>query len=445
MTLFPWFVLLILTALTALYVAAEFSAVATPRTEIAALARQGNRRAEGLLTVLQDGGALDRYIAACQIGITLTSLGAGAYAQATIARELAPRLERLFELSATAAQSSAAIGVLVFLTAVQVVLAELVPKSLALQFPERTALVTYLPTQWSVTLYTGFIKLLNGSGFVLLKPFGVAPGGHRHVHSKAEIELLLNESQKGGELTAEAHQRLRRGLRLSTRTVRQLMVPRSEIDAIDAATPKEELLQHILSSPYSRLPVYQGSLDQIVGTVSSKDLVSLYAETGEVPSLERLLRPIPFVPERLRADRLIQFLQEQRSTKAVVVNEFGGVQGIVSIEDVLAELLGDVGDELKASEPRILVQKDGAVTLPGTADLDEIEQWLGKPWDGPAATVGGHIVHRLGRLPQEGEEFLLDGARVTIVEMGPTTVRAIRLTPPPPPDDEPASGEGGAP
>lgn len=443
MTLFPWFVLFVLTAVTALYVAAEFAAVASSKTEVLALANKGNRRAEKLLAVLSDGQELDRYIAACQIGITITSLGAGAYAQATLALDLAPLLGQRFELTPPVALSSAAIVVLVLLTAVQVVLAELVPKSFALQFPERTALLTYLPTSISVTIYrySGFIRLLNGSGFILLKPFGVEPGGHRHVHSKAEIELLLAASHKGGEISPEAHQRLRRGLRLSTRTVRQLMVPRSEISAIEASTPPAEILDRILNSPYSRLPVYEGSLDQIVGTVSSKDLVSLYAESGVVPSLESLLRPIPFVPESLRADRLIQFLQEQRTSKAVVVNEFGGVQGIVSIEDVLGELLGDIGDELKDVEPEVFLEKDGSVQLPGGTPLQEAERWFGKPWEGTAATIGGHIVQKLGRLPQQGEELELNGARVIIVEMGPTTVRAISVRPPAPDqDDEPTSG-----
>jgi putative hemolysin len=289
--LFPWFVILVLTALTSLYVAAEFAAVASTKTEMMSLAKQGNRHAEKLLLVLQDGAALDRYIAACQIGITLTSLVAGAYAQASIALELTPILQARFELTNVAAHSAAVVSVLIGLTALQVVLAELVPKSLALQFPERTALLTYLPISWSMTLYSGFIRLLNGSGFILLRPFGVQPGGHQHVHSKAEIELLLAESHKGGEISPEAHLRLRRGLRLSTRTVRQLMVPRSEMDAIDATTPPDEILERIMASPYSRLPVYEGSLDGIVGTVSSKDLVSIYAETGQVPSLETLLRP----------------------------------------------------------------------------------------------------------------------------------------------------------
>jgi magnesium and cobalt exporter, CNNM family len=246
-----------------------------------------------------------------------------------------------------------------------------------------------------------------------------------HVHSPVEIQLLLAESRKGGTLSPEATARLERGLLLSTRTVRQLMVPRGELVAIEAATPAEEILRAVLESPYSRLPVYRKDLDHLIGTVSTKDVVALYASRGDIPPLEQLLRPIPFVPENLRADRLVRFLQERRSSKAIVVDEFGGVQGIVSIEDVLGELFGDIGDELKASDVITEPLADGRVRLPGSMSLEEAEPWLGTRWQGNSATVGGHIVNRLGRLPQAGEHIEVDGVNLTILDMTPTTVGRV--------------------
>jgi len=424
-TLLPWIVLGALTAMMSLYVAAEFSAVAVQRSQLVRLARAGSRRASSLLAVLKDGVSLDRYIAACQIGITLSTLVAGAYAQATVAHDLAPMLVSLFGLEPEVALSTSAVIVLLALTALQVVLGELVPKSLALQFPERTALATYLPMRWSVSLYRGFIKLLNGNAALLLKPFGIEPGGHVHVHSPVEIQLLLNESRKGGTLSPEAHARLERGLLLSTRTVRQLMVPRGELVAIEASMPADDILRFVLESPYSRLPVYRKDLDHLIGTVSTKDVVALYASRGDIPPLEQLLRPIPFVPENLRADRLVRFLQERKSSKAIVVDEFGGVQGIVSIEDVLGELFGDIGDELKAPDAITEPLADGRVRLPGSMSLEEAEPWLGVRWDGHASTVGGHIVSRLGRLPAEGEHIEIDGVNLTVLDMTPTTVGRV--------------------
>lgn len=425
MTLLPWAVILVLVALNALYVAAEFSAVAVQRSQLVRLSRSGSRRAAGLLAVVKDGVELDRYIAACQIGITLTSLVAGAYAQATVAQELAPLLAGAFALDREVAISTAAVLVLVTLTALQVVLGELVPKSLALQFPERTGLATYVPMRWSVSLYRPFIRLFNGNAALLLKPLGIVPGGHVHVHSPFEIQLLLNESRRGGTLSPEAHARLERGLHLSSRTVRQLMVPRGELVAIEASTPMPEILRLVLESPYTRLPVYRKALDDLIGTVNTKDVVALYASRGDIPPLEQLLRPIPFVPENLRADRLVRFLQERKSSKAIVVDEFGGVQGIVSIEDVLGELFGDIGDELKVFEPITEPLADGRVRLPGSMSLEEAEPWIGTRWEGSALTVSGHIVSRLGRLPQEGEHIDIDGVSLTVLDMTPTTVGRV--------------------
>jgi CBS domain containing-hemolysin-like protein len=411
------------------YVAAEFSAVAVQKSQLAPLTRDGNRRAAGLLAVLEDGAQLDRYIAACQIGITLSSLVAGAYGQATIALQLGPWLAGTFGLGAAAAQSSAFVAVLLILTTLQVVLGELVPKSLALQFPERTALVTYLPTRWSVSLYRGFIWLLNGSGFLLLKPFGIKPGGHQHVHSPEEIRFLLAESHRGGALSPEAHRRLERGLRLSARTVRQMMTPRSELYAIEVTTPAADIMERILESPYSRVPIYQGTLDHVVGAVNTKDVAGSFAIQGEVPPLSQMLRPIPFVPETLGAHRFVRMLQEQQSSKAIVVDEFGGVQGIISIEDVLSQLFGDIGDELKQPEPGPERLTDGTVRLPGDMGLDDAEPWLGARWEGPATTVGGHVVAHLGRLPIAGERLEIDGVSVTVAEMGPTAVRWVVVQP----------------
>lgn len=446
-TLLPWLVVGLLIAVNALYVAAEFSAVAVRRSLLAPLARDGNRRAAGLLAVLEDGAQLDRYIAACQIGITLSSLIVGAYGQATIALELGPWLERVFGLGAAAAQSSAFVAVLLLLTTLQVVLGELVPKSLALQFPERAALATYLPTRWSLSFYRGFIWLLNGSGFLLLAPFGIKPGGHQHVHSPEEIQFLLAESHRGGALSPEAHRRLERGLRLSARTVRQMMTPRSELYAIELTTPAADVMEKILQSPYSRVPIYRETLDQVVGAVNTKDVAGSFALRGQVPALAQMLRPIPFVPETLGAHRLVRLLQKQQSSKAIVVDEFGGVQGIISIEDVLVQLFGDIGDELKQPEPGPERLADGAVRLPGDMGLDEAEPWVGARWEGPATTVGGHVVAHLGRLPAAGERLEIDGVCVTVTEMSPKAIGWLVVQPAPggaeAPDEVPGSGERG--
>lgn len=429
MSLIPWLVIGLLIAVNALYVAAEFASVAVPRSQIAALADAGNQRARGLLAIVQDGVRLDDYIAACQIGITFTSLVAGAYAQATLSPRFAPALEELTGLAPTSAFTLAAVIVLLVLTGLQVVVGELLPKSLALQFPERVALATFLPTRWSVFLYRPFIALLNGSAFLLLRPFGVEPGGHRHVHSPDEIEYLLAASRKGGHLEPEVHERLRRGLLLSSRTVRQLMVPRGEIVAVDATTPAEDIMELLLASPYNTLPVYQGSLDRIVGSVSLKDVAIAFSQSGRIPSLIEIVRPIPFVPENLTGDRLVRFFQEQKRTKAVVVDEFGGVEGLVSMQDVLGELFGELGEVETAEELEVERLQDGRVRLPGALDLDEAERWIGVRWEGTAATVAGHVLEAFGRMPEQGEFLEIDGVPIVVESTTPKTIRSVLAQP----------------
>jgi CBS domain containing-hemolysin-like protein len=338
-------------------------------------------------------------------------------------------LERSFGLESLAAQSSAAILVLFVMTALQVVLGELMPKSIALQFPESTALATYRPMRWSVAAYAAFIWLLNGSAALLLRPFGVAPGAHMHVHSSQELELLFAESHRGGVLTPEMHQRLQRGLRLSRRSVRQLMVPRSQLDAIEASTPDDEIMRKVLDSAYSRLPVYQDTIDNLIGSLNTKDIVASYVGGGKLPPLKSLVRPIPFVPETLTADHLVRLLRQERTSKAIVVDEYGGVQGMISIDDLLVELFGDLGDELKASNGKAEVLPDGQVKLRGSMRPDAALEWIGQPWEGSAATLGGLIVDQLGRLPTRGERICIGSSEVTVLEVTPTSIVTIAVRP----------------
>jgi CBS domain containing-hemolysin-like protein len=426
-----WLVVIAMVGANALYVAAEFALVAVPRRLVAERARGGSSRARELKALLDDGVARDRAVAACQVGITLSSLLVGAFGQATLGVALAGFLQGQ-GLDAATAISASAVAVLIGLTVVQVVLGELLPKSIALQFPLETALWVVMPLRISTTLFRPLISVLNGSALLMLRPFGIAPGGHEHVHTSAEIELLLGESQRAGALSPEAHRQLQRGLSLSKRTARQLMVPRVDMLAVEVSTPIAEVLKELLASPYSRLPVYDGTLDHVLGTVSAKDITALYARQQPIPPLRQLLRPIPFVPDLLPAEKLIRVMQDEKSSKAIVVDEFGGVQGIISVEDVLGELFGDIADELKEYDGTDIEQlPDGRKKLLGSMPLIDAEPFLGVRWAGEAATLGGHITGLLGRLPAAGERFVIDGVEVTIIERTPSAIKAVAIKPRP--------------
>ena len=392
-----------LIAINAVYVGAEFAAVSVRRSRVQQLASEGNPLAAWLLPLIESPAALDRYIAACQIGITLSSLGLGAYAQHTIAVELAPLFARLGGLQDVAAQSTSAVAVLLVLTVAQVIFGELVPKSLALQYPTQAALYTLVPMVPSLWLYRPFIKWLNGTGLLLLRLLGSPSQTHRHIHSPDEIELLIADSRDGGLLAPDEHRRLQRALRLSLRQAKQLMVPRPRIAALDVKTPLSEVIGIVAQSPFSRLPVYRHSIDDVVGMLHTKDLVRWRVSGGPEATLAHLLRPIASVHESVTADRVLRELRARQSHQALVVDEFGGTAGLLTLEDVLSELLGDVGDEFKAADPVAEVLPDGRTRIPGAMEVDDAAALLGTQWETEATTVGGLVTAALGHLPIQGE------------------------------------------
>ena len=420
--------ILVVTALilvNAVYVAAEFAAVSVRRARIQQMAAEGSTLASWLLPVLQSPAALDRYIAACQIGITLSSLILGAYAQATFAVWLAPSFASMGGLQEVAAQSTSTAVVLLILTIGQVIFAELVPKSLALQHPTRTALYTLVamvPSQW---VYRPFIKWLNGTGLLLLRLIGASPQGHRHIHSPEEIELLIAESRDGGLLEPDEHRRLQRALRLNLRQARQLMVPRTKISALNIDTPLNQVITVVAQSPYSRLPVYRDSLDNVVGMVHTKDLVHWLVSDGTNGSLTALIRPIASVHESVTVDRILRELRERRSHQALVVDEFGGTAGLLTLDDVLSELVGDVGDEFKPADPVAEELPDGSTRLPGGMAVDNAATALRATWETAAATVGGLVTEALGHLPASGETVRIGNYDIEVERVAERAVESV--------------------
>jgi putative hemolysin len=423
-------IILLLILLTALYVAAEFAAVGVRRSRLRRLADDGNPLAARLLPVLEDPQALDRYIAVSQVGITLCSLILGAYAQADIAPRVAPLVQRLGGLDADGARSASAVVVLLALTTLAMILGELVPKSVALQNPTRTALITVVPMQWSERVFSWSIHFLNGGGMLLLKLMGVRSTGHRHVHSPEEIELLIAESRDGGLLEPQEQVRLHQALRLGLRTAKELMIPRDQLAAVDVSTAFPEVLRVVATSPYSRLPVYRGSLDDVVGIIHTKDVVTAFIERGERTSLTALTRPVARVHHSLPADHLLTYLRDRHIQQALVVGDGGFNEGLVTLEDVVAELLGGVSDEFKIAPANAILLPDGSVRLPGAMRLDQAAHVLGAPWTGPGDTVAEFIAATLGSVPAPGEHVTVGGVNLVIEAVAADGVSSVLVLPP---------------
>src|SRR5262245_13617426 len=418
----------------ALYVAAEFAAVSVRRSRLHQLAEDGNPFAAWLLPIVESPAALDRYIAACQIGITISSLVRGAYAQATLAVWLAPYLEALGGLREVVAQSTSTIVVLLVLTVAQVVFAELVPKSLALQYPTQTSLYTLIPMVASQWIYRPFINWLNGTGLLILRLLGAPHQAHRHIHSPDEIELLIAESRDGGLLEPDEHRRLQRALRLNLRLARQLMVPRKRISALSIDASLNEVVSVVAQSPYSRLPIYRGTIDNIVGILRTKDLVRWFVEGRPGATLAELMRPIPTVHESVTADRVLRDLRERRSHQALVVDEFGGTAGLLTLADVLTELFGHVGDEFRTGQLATETLPDGRIRLGGEMGVDDAAMLLETSWETGATTVGGLVTEALGHIPSERDTVVVGDFEFEVERVGdriPKSVVARRVVPVP--------------
>jgi CBS domain containing-hemolysin-like protein len=334
-----WVTVLFLILTNALYVAAEFGAVGVRRSRVRRLAEDGHAGARRLLPFIEQPASLVRYVSASQIGITLSSLTLGAYADAMFGASLEDAMGRWWHLDPVAARSAAQASILVMLTAAQVVFGELVPKSLALQHPTEVALFTIRPMRWSLAVFRPFAALLNSASLVVLRAFGSGADTHRHIHSPDEIELLIAESRDGGLLEPDEHRRLHRALRLSRRTARELMVPHDRLTMVRSDTPWAEVVRLVAATPFSRIPVYRDSPRRIVGTLRVKDLVGRYVAEGPLP-IDRLMRPVVELGQDLPADRVISLLRERRAHQAVVVDAPGHAIGLITIQDVLGELLG---------------------------------------------------------------------------------------------------------
>ena len=340
MTTAVWGVLALLIAANAFYVASEFSAVGVRRSRIRRLSEDGQIFAKWLQPFVQQPAELARYVAVSQVGITVSSLILGAVAQGVVAVAVAPYLVNWLGLEPKTATEAGAIGVLLLLTAAQTLFGELVPKTVALQFPTEVALATVLPMRWSLVAFRPFITVVNGSANALLKLLGMQPGAHRHLHSPDEIALLIAESRDGGLLEPEEQQRLHRALRLGRKSAKDLMVPRDKLQMIDVEAPWSATLDAAAASQFSRLPAYRGTRDQVVGILRIKDLVLRYVASGGEASVESLMRPFVRVPAHLPGDQVIALMRDKRAHQAAVVDPSGEVIGFLTIQDVLGQFLG---------------------------------------------------------------------------------------------------------
>ncbi|RIK38854.1 MAG: HlyC/CorC family transporter [Chloroflexi bacterium] len=429
-------VIAFLIAVNGLYVAAEFSAVSARRPRLAQLADAGNSSARIILDTISDPHKLDVYIAACQVGITLSSLLLGFYAQNQIIGWAAPFFDLFPAGVRTVVQPAVSVSILLGLTILQVILGELIPKNIGIQFPERLVLWTAAPMRWSLAFFRPLIWLFNGSGRLILRLFGVrAVAEHAHVHSPEEIVLLVEESSAGGVLDREERRLLVNTLQLRKQTVRKVMVPRSQMLAAEVDMPVEDLFRLLAGSVYSRLPLYEDSVDKIVGLVHLKDLLQLRywqrhpaAAAGQPQEVRQVMHPALFVPDSIPIEEVIAQMQATHQNIAIVVDEYGGTAGLVTFEDLMEEIIGDFQDEFDPENPVLRLIGKNQLVARGDVQLEDLSHLLGIHFVAPEVdTIGGLVTKALGKIPTVGEKVEVHGVRIRVEKMDGHRVAEVHL------------------
>lgn len=411
------------------FVAAEFSLVSVRRTRIAELITQGNVAAEDVQKAINDP---DRVIAATQLGITLSSLALGWVGEPALAHLVYP-IVSMFPSSFQSEVSHSISAVIAFslITFLHVVVGELAPKSIALQDPERTSMIVARPTLLTEKIFKPVIWALNGTGNALLKFMGVEPAtGHHLVHSIEELKMLVTASTRGGVVEEEEREMLHAVFDLGEMMVRHVMIPRTEITAAEADTPIREVIQLVSEKTYTKIPVYEDNLDQIIGVVHLKDLLIGIRdiESRTLYARDFLREPI-FVPETLTVNGLLRVFRNKRQHIAIVMDEFSGTAGLVTLEDLLEEIVGEVSDPFDRVEPDFQILPDGSILIDGLTQLEDVNERLGLGLIEPNYdTIAGYMLGKLGRIPAMYDSIEGNGVKLRVEEMEGMRIARVSLT-----------------
>jgi CBS domain containing-hemolysin-like protein len=412
-----------LVAVNGFFVAAEFSFVAARRSKLDEMVARGDRGARTVQAALQH---LDRYIAATQLGITIASLALGWIGEPILA-QLFDQLFRIMGLSpSTTAVHVAAVPVAFFiLTFFHIVLGELAPKSIALASPERTARAVAAPLMLFSRFMSPFIWIFNGAANALLRVFGVDPATDQEGHSPEEIRFLVIQAHARGTLDESDRAMLAGVLDFHEKKARDVMRPRTDVVALDIESTEQEVWEALRRERYSRYPVFRESLDDMIGVFLAKDL---WLHSGDAAfNLADFVREPMYVPDSRPAERVLDDLRRTRAHMAVVLDEYGGTAGIITMEDLVEEVVGDISDEYDFASRESIVT-DGVLELAGSLSLIDVRSDYNiQIPEGDWTTLGGYAFAKLGRLPRMGDRIAVPGGEMEVVAMDGRRIAALRI------------------
>jgi putative hemolysin len=430
------FAVLLLVGMNAFFAAAEFSLIAIRLSRVRQLVEKGDPRAKIVEALLAD---LGRVVSGVQVGITIASLSLGYFGETTLSSIFAPLVAAIPRpWAALIAHSAALVLAFGLLTVLQVILGELVPKSLSLARAERVALLIARPFHWFLGSFRWAIDLLDSVAEKMVRALGVvSPHSHTLVRSTEELQVMIQQAQDRGLLPAAEVKFIQSAMELGQVQVREVMVPRPDVHALPANSSLEDAMKMFATTQRSRIPVYEGTLDHILGFVHIKDMIWILLDRARraedrllLPQfqLRSLLRDVLIVPETKPVSELLLEFRSRRTGLAMVVDEFGVILGLATLEDILEQMVGEIHDEFDVVE-RPLTMADGSLIFDAALNVRDLQAQYNIPLpDDPSyETVGGFVLNRLGFIPRGGESFEADGYRFTVMEMDHRRISRVKI------------------
>ncbi len=415
--------------LNAFFVAAEFAIVKVRSSQIELRIRSGSRLAKITKSLITH---LDEYLSATQLGITFSSLGLGWIGESVVATIIADIIHFLgMELSPSLIHSISLPIAFATITFLHIVFGELAPKSLALQRSEQVSIIISLPLKIFYIVFKPIIWNLNAIANLFIRFIGLERiNQEQELHSAEELQYLLDESQKSGIIEQTEHQILQNVFGFSEITVKQVMVPHNKIVAVGINMEPQEIILKFIEDGYSRMPVYSESIDNIIGVIYAKDLISM-AYHRNLIVIQDILRPTYFVNEEDKIGYILRILQKEKIHLAVVLDEFGGTAGIITLEDILEELVGEIQDEYDEEKPIVEQIDDKNYFVQASASITDVNEFLPIPLpeSDDYETIGGLIMHTIGRIPESNEIILLDDYNCEIYKRSERFIELVKLTP----------------
>jgi len=426
---FQIFLTFFLVFLNGFFVAAEFAIVKVRASQIEVTAKSGNRVAKTAKHILQH---LDGYLAATQLGITLASLGLGWVGEEVMEHIISNILFAFnanpeFIKSFTTTVSP--IVAFTIITILHIVFGELAPKSLAIQKPIAITMGVSLPLHFFYLVFRPFIMLLNGFANLLLKVVGIhSVSGHEAAHSSEELQYLLEQGKESGALDINEHELIKNVFDFNERVVKNIMVPRTKISGIELNTPADELLETVIKEGYSRIPVYDDTIDKIIGIIHAKDILPIVA-TNRGLILKDIIRKPYFIPETKKINDLLSEFQLRRIQIAIVLDEFGGTAGMVTLEDIVEELVGEIQDEFDEEKPIVEQVSEHEFIVNASATIYDVNEYLPHdlPEDEDYDTIGGLVSDIFGKIPEVGERKDFYGYTITVLKKTEQNIESVKL------------------